>query len=146
MKSQLTVNLRKGKKEFKKGQVLTDVQIQKYGIKSVYLTPVISGRRNQKKEEFTSAEENMLVDLYMEIADPINNRDNRAEIIAEFRTVFDRHSDDSLEIYINGLKRIDYQYLAQGMAPKASTVKRLHTIYPDRFMSIDEVNWTTSMV
>lgn len=145
MKFQLKVTLRKSNKVFKKGSVVTDKQIQNYGIRSEYLEPVTKGRKGSKKEDFTTPEENLLFDLYLDLADPDNNSDNRQEIIAEFRQVYDTHTDDSLEIFINGLKRVDYRYLAEGMAPKKSTVRKLHTIYPDRFMSVDELEFTQSV-
>ena len=144
MKFQLKVNLRKGKKEFKKGSVVTDKQVGRYGIRSEYLEPVTKGRKTSKKEDYTTQEENLLFDLYLELADPANNSDNRQDIIAEFRSVYDTHTDDSLEIFINGLKRIDYEYLAEGMAPKKATVQKLNSIYPDRFMTVDELDWTRS--
>ena len=76
MKFQLKINLRKGNKEFKKGSVVTDKQIQNYGIRSEYLEPVTKVRRTSKKQVYTTQEENLLLALHHELAAQSNRPDN----------------------------------------------------------------------
>jgi len=144
MKFQLLVSITKGNKTFQKGSILTDKQVEKYGIRKEYLDQVV--KQNNGKVPFTKDQESTLQDLYLEYSDPKNNSDNRKNIIIEYRSIFtdDNRTDNSLELYINSLKRIDRDYLADGMAPKKSTVIKLNKIYPDRFISWEEYVWTKS--
>ena len=142
MKFQLKVKLTKNGKVFDKGSIVNDAQVKKYSIRKEYLESYVRPRKGQ--DSYTVDQENLLVDLYLTHADPINNSDNRKVIIDEFRQSYDTHTDDSLEIFINGLKRIDLFYLAEGMAPNRKLVKKLSIIYPDRFITIDQLDWTES--
>ena len=141
MKFQLKVKLTKNGKTFAKGSIVTDKQIQRYGIKQDYLENVT---RTTKKAKYTVDQENLLFDLYLENVDPTNNYDARDTIFAEFCKEYDTHDYASIVMFICGIKRIDRLYMAEGLAPKKSTVKKLNTIYPDRFISVDELDWTES--
>ena len=143
MKFQLKVKLTKNGKTFDKGSIITEAQVSRYGINQTYLE-AYTKQGKTTKEVFTLDEENLIVDLYLQHADPINKSDNRKVIINDYRKVYDTHSDNSLEIFINTLKRIDLDYLAEGMAPNRKLVKKLSIIYPDRFMTLDLLDWTVS--
>ena len=142
MKFQLKVKLTKNGKTFAKGSIVTEDQISRYGINQAYLESYTKPRKT--KEVFTLDEENLLVDLYLQHADPINKSDNRKSIIHDYRKEYDTHSDNSLEIFINSIKRIDLDYRAEGMAPNRKLVKKLSVIYPDRFMTLDQLDLTLS--
>ena len=136
----MLVTLTKGNKVFAKGSIVDHKQINRYGIRQDYVEQVVRA----KGVRYTKEQENLLFDLYLEHVDPANNYDARDIIFAEFNKEFDTHTYASIVQFICGIKRIDRQYLAEGLAPKKSTVKKLNTIYPDRFLSVDELDWTLS--
>ena len=118
--------------EIKKGDVYnsTSKVYSVFGASSFMKKP----RQVSKQEKYNEIELRLLIELYLDNADPINKSDNRALIIEKYRRSFDTHTDASLEIVINQLKGMDNQYDAVGMSYVTRLlVDLLSAEYSDRF-------------
>lgn len=96
---------------------------------------VPAGRRsNGGGQTWTSAELDLITDLYLEHVRPADEHDARATILKEFRRVFNTHSDDAVELTIRRIIRLDTAYPSEGMlGAHVGYWQILDSKCPDRF-------------
>ena len=72
-------------------------------------------RRNCGPVTWTPAELDFITDLYLKHVRPEQEHDARATILREFRTRFQTHSDDAVELTVRRIIRLDTAYPSEGM-------------------------------
>ena len=64
---------------------------------------------------WTPAELDFITDLYLKHVRPEQEHDARSTILREFRTRFQTHSDDAVELTVRRIIRLDTAYPSEGM-------------------------------
>ena len=72
-------------------------------------------RRHVGLSRWTTAELELITDLYLQHVRPDQEHDARATILQEFRRRFDTHSDDAVELTVRRIIRLDTHYPSDGM-------------------------------
>jgi len=75
----------------------------------------VKSHTNAGGQTWTSAELDLITDLYLQHVRPADTCDDRATILKEFRRVFSTHSDDAVELTVRRIIRLDTAYPSEGM-------------------------------
>ena len=92
-------------------------------------------RRFSGQVRWTTAELELITDLYLQHVRPDQEHDARATILREFRRQFSTHSDDAVELTVRRIIRLDTHYPSDGMLGAAyQYFQILDRKCPDRFL------------
>jgi len=92
-------------------------------------------RRFSGQVRWSTAELELITDLYLQHVRPDQEHDARATILREFRRQFSTHSDDAVELTVRRIIRLDTHYPSDGMLGAAyQYFQILDRKCPDRFL------------
>ena len=97
------------------------------------------------KLKMSRGEKMLLADLYNDLADPINQSDNRDMIISEYLKIYPNRPEATLIYYICQCKHIDTYYDSLGFTSvDKNIIIYLNGIDSDRYMSLEDYEFVKS--
>lgn len=100
---------------------------------------------NTPKTRMSLDEKLLIADLYNDLSDPVNQSDNRTDIISKFYEVYPNRPEASIIFYICQCKHIDLFYNSTGFTSvDKNIIKFLHGLNPDRYISIEDYEYAQS--